>query len=200
MCPGCSSAGGCSASRRFVARNGSVSQNRHSGTPGAASSSGSSVARVSASAAIIVPNTCASTGAAGSADAVTSRLAASSSGPSGDHDCQAAISSGAAAAGQTRWKPVSSGAATVAKASAVTTPKRAPPAPRSAQNRSGSRSASQVTERPSGSVTCAARRASEVSPWRRPRIPSPPPRVRPAMPTSGPQPAGIVTPCGASAS
>ena len=102
-------------------------------------SSGSSVARVSASAAIIVPNTCASTGAAGSADAVTSRLAASSSGPSGDHACQAAISSGAAAAGQTRWKPVSSGAATVAKASAVTTPKRAPPAPRSAQNRSGSR-------------------------------------------------------------
>jgi hypothetical protein len=31
-------------------------------------------------------------------------------------------------------------------------------------------------------------------------MPRPPPRVRPAIPTSGPQPAGIVSPCSSSAS
>ena len=33
-----------------------------------------------------------------------------------------------------------------------------------------------------------------------PRIPSPPPSVRPAIPTDGPQPAGMVRSCSASAS
>ena len=68
-------------------------------------------------------------------------------------------------------------------------------APRSAQNSSGSRSSSHPTSRPSASTIRALTSESQVSPCTRPRRPSPPPRVSPAMPTVAPQPAGMVRPC-----
>ena len=81
--------------------------------------------------------------------------------------------------------------------SEVTTPKRAPPAPRSAQQQVRLVG---VDDAPVGEHDLRARRLSEVSPCRRPRIPRPPPSVRPAMPTVGPQPAGMVRPWASSAS
>ena len=153
-------------------------------------------ARVSASAAIIAPNTCASTGAAGSADARDAagsrRARRARPGPT---PARRRSAPAAAAAGQTRWKPVARGAATVAKASAVTTPKRR--AARAAQRPEQVGLAILVAGRRRGrrrSVDLRGAQAVRGQPVRRPRIPSPPPSVRPAMPTSGPQPAGIVHP------
>ena len=143
---------------------------------------------------------CTVIGRSGSGPAVRSRLAATSSGASGAQCCQASTSVAAAAGGQRRSKVVASGSGSVASTKLVTTPNRHAPAPRSAQNRSPWWCSSQRTIRPSASTTSAASSWSEVSPCRRPRIPSPPPRVRPAMPTVGPQPPAIVRPCSASAS
>ncbi len=136
----------------------------------------------------------------GSAGVDTTRLAAIVSGASGAHACQAASTAGRCSGSQVKWNEVIVGAGTDAKTSEVTTPIVPLPPPRSAQNSSGSNSSSQSTIRPSPSTTRAARSASQVSPCARPSTPSPPPSVRPAMPTAGPQPAGIVTPAGASAS
>ena len=145
----------------------------------------------------MAPKTLTSGGSSGSGPAVITRLAASSSGASGAHACHASTS--AAASVKRRSKAVASGAGTVRNVNEVTIPKRPPPAPRSAQNSSGSRCSSHSTSRPP-SATVAPTSESEVSPWRRPMIPSPPPSVSPAIPTSGPQPAGIVTPCSSRAS
>jgi hypothetical protein len=132
--------------------------------------------------------------------AVTSRLAASSSGAAGAQVCQAPITAAAWVCGQVRWKLVAAGSGSVRNTSEVTTPRLPPPAPRSAQNSSWSWWSSQSTTRPSASTTRAASRWSQVSPCVRPRIPSPPPSVSPAIPTVGPQPAGMVSSCAASAS
>jgi hypothetical protein len=70
--------------------------------------------------------------------AVTSRLAASSSGAAGAQDCQASIAGTARPCGRTRWKLVAAGAGTVPRTSDVTTPKPPAPVPRSAQSRSWS--------------------------------------------------------------
>ena len=52
-----------------------------------------------------------------------------------------------------------------------------------------------VDQPPAGQDDARPASASEVSPYARPSRPSPPPRVRPAMPTVGPQPAGRVRAC-----
>src|SRR5215216_2512537 len=87
------------------------------------------------------------------------------------------------------------GAGTVRNASEVTTPKLPAPAPRRAQNSSGSRVASHSIRRPFARTIWAPIRWSEVTPYFLPRIPSPPPRVSPATPTSGQVPAGMARPC-----
>ena len=110
-------------------------------------------ARASASGPAKAPNTLTCSGGV-----VMSRLAASASGASGAHACQAAIA--AAGSSQNVSKAVITGSRTVAISSAVTTPKRAPPAPRSAHSRSSSAS----TTLPSASTTSAARTLSASSP------------------------------------
>ena len=75
-------------------------------------------------------------GAAGSGPAVTSRLAASSSGASGAHACQASATAAASSYGHCRCSVVVVGAGTVRSVSSVTTPNWQPPAPRKAQNSS----------------------------------------------------------------
>ena len=92
------------------------------------------------------------------------RLAVTSSGASDAQSCHPATTSTAAASGQCSSKRVARGSATVANTREVTTPNCPPPAPRSAQNNSGSRSRSQSTTRPSASTTWALSRASQVSP------------------------------------
>ena len=126
--------------------------------------------------------------------AVTFRLAASSSGPLGAHSCHASMTEAAAAYGHVRRKFVASGASTVRKMSEVTTPKLPAPAPRSAQNRSSSWCSSHARMRPSARTISAPTRWSEVTPYFLPRIPRPPPSVRPATPTDGHVPAGMARP------
>ena len=133
-------------------------------------------------------------------EAVTLRLAASSSGPVGAHPCQASTTSAAWSYGHDRWKFVADGSGTVRNSNDVTTPRVPAPAPRSAQNRSPSWCSSQRTTRPSARTTSAPIRRSEVTPYFRPRIPSPPPSVRPAIPTEGQVPAGMARPCSCNAS
>src|SRR4029453_9164989 len=82
------------------------------------------------------PYTSTEGGSSRSAVAVTFRLAASSSGTSGAHDCQAPITSAAREKGHETWTFVASGAGMVRKTRDVTTPNVPAPAPRSAQNRS----------------------------------------------------------------
>ena len=53
-----------------------------------------------------------------------------------------------------------------------------------------SRSALAVSSRPSAVTVSRARRLSQVRPYFRPTTPMPPPRVSPAMPTDGHEPAG----------
>src|SRR3954467_11182656 len=75
----------------------------------------------------------------------------------------------------------------------VTIPKLPPP-PRSAQNRSLSRSASHCTIDPSARTTVAATRLSTVSPYARVRCPTPPPSVSPPTPVVPMIPTGTVSP------
>jgi len=133
-----------------------------------------------------------------SSAAVTFRLAASSSGPFGAHVCQASITAPASENGHERWTLVASGAGTGRKTRDVTTPKLPQLAPRSAQNRSSSWCSSHMTTRPSARTISAPASESEVTPYVRPRIPSPPPSVRPDTPTDGQVPPGMVTPCSCS--
>ena len=139
-------------------------------------------------------------GSATSSEAVTLRLAASSSGPVGAHPCHASTTSAAWSYGHDRWKFVAAGSGTVRNSKDVTTPRVPAPAPRSAQNRSSSWCSSQRMTRPSARTTSAPISRSEVTPYFRPRIPSPPPSVRPAIPTEGQVPAGMARPCSCNAS
>jgi len=79
-----------------------------------------------------------------------------------------------------------------AKVNEVTTPKLPPP--RTAQNRSGSWSASARTNLPSARTTSTARRLSRLRPYWRLRWPIPPPRVRPPTPVLEMMPAGVASP------
>ena len=77
----------------------------------------------------------------------------------------------------------------------VTIPKLPPP-PRSAQKRSGLRSASAVTSSPDASTTSASMRLSIVRPYARLRFPIPPPTVNPAIPVVPAIPVGTASPNG----
>src|SRR5690349_4962996 len=79
----------------------------------------------------------------------STQLVQSSSGMPGTQRCQASRTSTVAAAGNRNENTVSPGAGSVAKVNEVTMPKLPPPAPRSAQNSSGSRSADTVRSTPS---------------------------------------------------
>ena len=114
--------------------------------------------------------------------------------------CQLPKTSGTEPAGKSSWNAVScAGAATVSKVNDVTMPKLPPPPPRNAQNRSGCADADTVRDMPSAVTTLADTNRSQVSPYLRDSTPSPPPRVRPAMPTDGQVPAGRHRPASASA-
>ena len=52
---------------------------------------------------------------------------------------------------------------------------------------------------PLAATITSERRLSLVSPYLRPENPCPPPRVSPAIPTVGQEPAGIIRPCDARA-
>ena len=79
-------------------------------------------------------------------------------------------------------------------------PKRPPPGARSAQNSSGSRCSSHSTATLAADGDLRTGERSPGQPVAAAHDPSPPPSVSPAIPTSGPQPAGIVTPCSSRAS
>ena len=132
--------------------------------------------------------------------AVTFRLAASSSGPCGAHSCHASMTAAACEYGQVAWTFVADGAGTVRKSNEVTTPKLPAPAPRSAQNRSSWWFSSHSRMRPSARTIWARKSWSDVTPYVRPRIPSPPPSARPAIPTGGQVPAGMARPWSCSVS
>src|SRR5919199_3213199 len=104
--------------------------------------------------------------------------------------CQLPRTSGAEPGGNSSCNAVSCGAGTVSNVNDVTMPKLPPPPPRNAQNRSGCADKDAVRDRPSAVTTCAEISRSQVSPYLRDSTPSPPPRVRPAMPTDGQVPAG----------
>src|ERR671914_453104 len=89
----------------------------------------SSSAAVSVSLPIIEPNRWTTGSVPASPPTVTSRLAASSSGPIGDHSCQAAISRDARSWGHLRWNEVAAGSGTVRSVRRVTTPRPWAPAP-----------------------------------------------------------------------
>src|SRR2546422_2397688 len=131
--------------------------------------------------------------------ATSRQLDHSSSGADGAHACQAATTIVALFHGQRSVNNVSVLTGCAWKVNEVTTPKLPPPPPRSAQKRSGSWFALQVSRRPSATTTCAACKVSQVRPNLRPRTPTPPPMVRPATPTVAQEPAGSTRPCCASA-
>ena len=138
------------------------------GSPSAATS-----ARASASGPAKAPNTLTCSGGV-----VISRLAASASGASGAHACQAAIA--AAGSSQNVSNAVITGSRTVAISSAVTTPKRA--AARAAQR--PQQVVVGLDHAPVGEHHLGGANAVRSSPYVRPRIPRPPPRASPATPTS----------------
>ena len=78
--------------------------------------------------------------------------------------CQAASTLAASAHAKSAENVVSGTVAKVLNVNDVTTPKLPPPPPRSAQNRSASCVASQVTTVPSASTTCADTSWSQVRP------------------------------------
>src|SRR5690349_11538863 len=77
----------------------------------------------------------------------------------------------------------------------ATTIAKSPPPPRSAQNRSGSLSASTVRASPSAVTSSIARTRLQANPYWRPNQLRPPPRWKPAMPTSGEEPGRPLSPC-----
>ena len=125
------------------------------------------------------------------------QLDQSAAGAPGPHVCHAATTSSASDHGHDREKAVIPARGWEENVNDVTTPKLPPPAPRSAQKRSGSFAASHVTMRPSASTTVADRSESHVRPNRRPTTPWPPPSVSPLMPTVGHVPTGITAPVAA---
>ena len=102
--------------------------------------------------------------------------------------------------GQCRKNSVTSCVGWVRKVNDTATPKLPPPPPREAQYRSGWCLASQVNTLPSAVTIWSDSSASQVRPYLRATTPMPPPRVSPAMPTVGQEPAGMLTPWAASRS
>ena len=86
------------------------------------------------------------------------------------------------------------GEATVWNQNAVTTPRVPPPPPRQAQYSSGSLLALAVRIWPSAVTTWTCVIVSQVRPNARLPSPNPPPRLSPATPTDGQEPAGITRP------
>ena len=80
------------------------------------------------------------------------------------------------------------------KENEVTTPKLPPPPPWQAQSRSLSASAEATSWRPSAVTRLTDFRLSAVRPYLRAKTPTPPPSVRPAMPTVGHEPPGSSIP------
>src|SRR6266540_170992 len=198
--PTFSSAAPRSAQKRLVSGKDMCSLDTEVGSPPALTTSSSSREIASDSLPRSAPYMSTEDGWSTAPVAVTFKLAASSSGPVGAHDCHASMTATACEGGQARWKFVTLGAGTVRKTSDVTTPKLPAPAPRSAQNRSWWWASSHSIGRPSARTICAPARWSEVTPYLLPRIPSPPPSVRPATPTGGQVPAGIARSCSCRAS
>ena len=95
---------------------------------------------------------------------------------------------GASSAGQKAAPANTSATGWSSSSSAVTTPKLPPP-PRSAQKSSGLLSASTRFCSPAGVTSSIARTLLQASPCARPSQPRPPPRVSPATPTLGANPA-----------
>src|SRR5437868_11374209 len=71
-----------------------------------------------------------------------------------------------------------------------------PPPPRRPQNKPAFVPALAVTISPSAVMTSQQRRLSQVNPYLRTSHPTPPPRVRPAMPVFETTPVGTAKPCG----
>ena len=115
-----------------------------------------------------------------------------SSGTFGAQACQAVTTSATAPPDHCASIRVVIGSATVSNRSDVTTPNWPPPAPRRAQNRSGSWSASRSTTPAVREDDLRAEQAVAGQPVVAPEQAEPPPRVRPAIPTVGPHPAGRV--------
>src|SRR5262245_55529353 len=108
--------------------------------------------------------------------------------------CQAWVTSRATAHGQVRLTVVTKSTGCVRKTSLVTTPKLPAPAPRSAQNNSGSLCALQKRCRPSAVTTSICVRLSHARPRARDEYPWPPPRVSPETPTASQVPNGTARP------
>ena len=122
----------------------------------------------------------------------------SSSGAFGAQRCQASTTRAASDQDHPARKIVAVLTGWVVNVNRVATPKFPPPPPRQAQNRSGFRCGLHCLTTPSAVTIVKLRRLSQVRPSLRPANPTPPPRARPAMPTEGHDPAGIVTPRAAS--
>ncbi len=147
--PSPSSATPSSAQNRLVSGKDICSADAEIGSEPARTASSSSSAVASDSVPRSAPYTSTEAGWSTSPAAVTFKLAASSSGPTEAHPCQASMMAAARGNGHARWKFVASGAGTVRNTSDVTTPKLPAPAPRSAQNRSSSWFSSHSRTRPS---------------------------------------------------
>src|SRR6478752_555745 len=79
------------------------------------------------------------------------------------------------------------------KVNEVTTPKLPPP-PRTAQNRAGCWSSSEITVAPSAVTTSTCIKLSLLYPYRRDNQPIPPPRVKPPTPVVEINPPGVANP------
>src|SRR6266536_1926779 len=125
----------------------------------------------------------------------STQLDHNSPGPCGAQCCQASTTVAALAHGQVKVNRDIAETWCTWKVNEVTMPKLPPPPPRSAQKRSALWFASQVSTCPSATTTWAESRLSQVRPNLRLRTPSPPPSVRPAIPTVAQEPAGSTKPC-----
>src|SRR5450756_2558775 len=122
------------------------------------------------------------------------RFDQSASGAVGAQDCQAAITLAACDQGHDRKKITGSGAGWVRKLNQAATPKLPPPPPRQAQYRSACSVGLAVSTLPFAVTISTDSRASQVRPYARAVTPTPPPSVRPEMPTVGQEPPGTARP------
>src|SRR5450755_1873133 len=118
------------------------------------------------------------------------RLDHNSFGVVGSHCCQAVTTSCACDQSHLTRKCVRVCVVCVLNSSAVTTPKLPPPPPRCAQKRSASLFSLQRMVFPSTVTSSTAVTASQLMPYLRATTPTPPPRVKPVMPTVGHEPPG----------
>src|SRR5262245_40987581 len=119
----------------------------------------------------------------------------SASGACGAHPCQACTTAAAWDQGQLTRKVVTVPTALSLNWKPVATPKFPPPPPRQAQKRSSCSPAEQTCSVPSAVTSLTWVTLSLVVPSWRDAKPTPPPRVSPATPTVGQEPAGMVIPC-----